>query len=110
MNKQNFHVTTLYGPNKPHHRENFFQSLINHITSNQNTIIGGDFNTVTKFRDGTVGTISNAHLLGSIPLNELLKNQNLQDTWRKIHPNKIDYTYHRTLSNIHSMLDRIYSP
>ena len=80
---------------------NFFQSLTNHITRNQNTI-GGDFNMVTEFRDRTGGTICNTHLLGSIPLNELLKNQNLQDTWRKIHPNKINYTYHRTLSNINS--------
>ena len=109
LNKQNFHITTLYGPNKPHHRENIFQSLINHITSNQNTIIGGDFNIVTEFRDRTGGTICNAHILGSIPLNELLKNQHLQDTWQKIHPNKFNYTYHRTLSNIHSRLDRIYS-
>ena len=109
LNKQNFHITTLYGPNKPHHRENFFQSLTVHITSTQNTIIGGNFNMVTEFRDITGGTICNTHLLGSIPLNELLKNQNLQDTWRKIHPNKINYTYHRTLSNIHSRLERIYS-
>ena len=83
LNKQNFHITTLYGPNKPHHRENFFQSLTNHITSNQNTIIGGDFNMVTEFRDRTGGTICNTHLLVSIPPNELLKNQNLKDTWRK---------------------------
>ena len=109
LNKQNFHVTTLYGLNKPHHRENFFQSLINHITSNQNTIIGGDFNMVTEFRDRTGGKICNTHLLGSISLNELLKSQNLQNTWREIHPNKINYTYRRTLSNIHSKLDRIYS-
>ena len=64
---------------------------------------------VTKFRDRTGGTSSNIHLLRSIPLNELLKKQNLQDTWRKIHPNKTNYTYHRTLSNIHSRLDRSYS-
>ena len=64
---------------------------------------------VTEFRDKTGGTISNAHLLGSIPLNELLKNQNLQDTWQKIHSNKINYTYHRTVSKFHSRLDRIYS-
>ena len=107
LNKQNFHITTLYGLNKPHHRENFFQSLINHITSNQNTMIGGDFNLATEFRDRTGGRICNAHLLGSFPLNELLKNQNLQDTWRKIHPNKINYTYHRTLSNIQSIVDWI---
>ena len=90
MNKQNFHITTLYGPNK-NHRENFFQSLTNHVTSTQNAIIGGEFNMVTEFRDKTGGTICNTHLLGSIPLSELLKNQNLQDTWRKIHPNKINY-------------------
>ena len=80
LNKQNFHITTLYGPNKPHHSENFFQSLTNHITSHQNTILDGDFNMVTEFRDRTGGTICNTHLLGSLPLNELLKNQDLQDT------------------------------
>ena len=74
LNKQNFHITTLYGPSKPHHRENFFQSLTNHITSTQNTIIGDDFNMVTEFRDRKGGKICNTYLLGSIPLNEPLKN------------------------------------
>ena len=109
LNKQNFHITTLYGLNKPHHRANFFQSLTNHITSTQNTIIAGDFNMFTEFRDRTGNTICNTHLLGSVPLNELLKNQNLEDARRKIHANKINYTYHRRLSNIHSRLDMIYS-
>ena len=45
---------------------------------------------VTEFRDRAGRTICNTHLLGSVPLNELFKNQNLQDTWRKIHPNKIN--------------------
>ena len=54
------------------------------------------------------GTICNTQLLDSIPLNELLKNQNLQDIWRKIHANKINCTYHRPLSNIRSRLDEIY--
>ena len=82
LNKQNFHITTLYGPNTPHHSENIFPSLTNHIASTQNTIIGGDFNIGTEFRDRTGGIICNTHLTGSIPLNELLKIQNLQDTWR----------------------------
>ena len=66
---------------------------------------------VTEFRDWGGGTIGNTHLLGSIPLNELLKTKiyKAQDTWRKVHPNKINYTYHRILSNIHSRLDKIYS-
>ena len=54
-------------------RENFFQSLTNHIRAG--------------------GTICNTHLLVSIAVNELLKNQSLQRTWR----------------NIHSKLYRIYS-
>ena len=69
---------TWYGPSKHYHRENFFQSLTIPITSNQNTIFGGDFNMITEFRDRTGDTICHTHLLGSIPLNELLKNQNLQ--------------------------------
>ena len=74
LNKQNFRITTLYGPNKPHHRGKFFQSLTNHINnSTQNTIVGGDFNMVTKFRDRTGSKICNTHLLGSIPLINYLK-------------------------------------
>ena len=41
----------MYAPNKPYHRENFFQLPTNHITSTQNTIIGGDFNIATEFRE-----------------------------------------------------------
>ena len=67
--KQNFHITTLHGLNKPHHRENCLKSPTNHITSTQNTVIGGDFNMVTEFRDRVGGTILNTHLIGSIPLN-----------------------------------------
>ena len=56
LNKQNFHVTSPSGSNKPHHRENFFYSQTNHITSNQNTIIGGNFNMAKEFRQRTGGT------------------------------------------------------
>ena len=47
----------------------------------QNIIIGGGFNMVTEVTDREDGTIFNTHLLGSIALNELLKNQNVQETW-----------------------------
>ena len=35
IQKQNLHVVNLYGPNKPHQREHFFQTLATYITSNQ---------------------------------------------------------------------------
>ena len=36
---------------------------------------------VTEVTDREDGTICNTHILGSIALNELLKNQNVQETW-----------------------------
>ena len=42
-------------------------------------------------------------------MNKLTKTQKLYDTWRKVNPEKIEFTYHRPLSDIHSRLDRIYA-
>ena len=64
---------------------------------------------VLEFRDRMGGTICNTHLAGSVSLNKLIKTQKLLDTWRKINPEKIDFTYHRIPSNIHSRLERTYA-
>lgn len=85
------------------------QSRTNYITNTQTITIGGDFNMVLEFRDRMDGTICNTHLAGSVSLNKLIKTQKLLDTWRKINPEKIDLTYHRIPSNIHSRLDRTYA-
>ena len=64
---------------------------------------------VLEFRDRMGGTIYNTHLAGSVSLNKLIKTQKLLNTWRKINPEKIDFTYHRIPSNIHNRLDRTYA-
>ena len=109
LQKQNFQVVNIYGPNKTYQREQFFQSLTTYINSNQNTILGGDFDMVTDLTDRNVGHICNTHLVGSLSLNHLLTTRKLSDTWRKKHPSKLEYTYHRPQSNIHSTLNRIYA-
>ena len=64
---------------------------------------------VTNLKDRVGGTICNTHLVGSITLNKILNTQKLYDKWRKKNTQKIEFTYHRPKSDIHSRLDRIYT-
>ena len=109
MNKQSFQIINIYGPNKPYKRERCFQTLTNYVTNVSNTIIGDDFNMVENLNDRLGGSICNTHLVGSNALTKLIKNQNLHETWRKINPNKSEFTYHQMQSNMHSRLHRIYA-
>ena len=109
ITQANLSKITLYGLNKPHQTEKFVQSRTNYITDTQIITTGGGFNMVLEFRDRMGGTICNTHLAGSVSLNKLIKTQKLLNTWRKINPEKIDFTYHRIPSNIHSRFDRTYA-
>ena len=100
LNKQLFSIVN--GPNKSYQRESFFQSLADFTINTQNTIIGGDFNMVEELKDRLGGAINKTRLVGSENLKKLIQIQNLHDTWRKVNPEKIEFTYHRNQSNIHS--------
>ena len=100
--KQTFQILNIYGPNKPYQREKYFQSLFNYFANAQNTIIGGDFNMVEDLNDRFEGSICNTHLVGFQALSNIIQNQSLQDTWRKMNPHKSEFTYHRIQCNIHS--------
>ena len=94
LNKQLFNIVNIYGPNKPYQRENYFQSLNDFTINAQNTIIGVDFNMVEKLKDRFDGAINNTHLVGSENLKTWIRIQNLHDTWRKINPEKDEFTSH----------------
>ena len=94
MYEQTFEILNIDGPNKPYQREHFFRSLSNYYTNAQNTIIGGDFNMVKELNDGFGDSICNTHLVGSQTFSNLIQNQNLQDTSRKMNPHKSEFTYH----------------
>ena len=57
---------------------------------------------VEDLNDRFEGSICNTHLVGSQALSNIIQNQSLQDTWRKMNPRKSEFTYHRIQSNIHS--------
>ena len=63
---------------------------------------------VLELKDRIGGTICNTHLVGSVSLTKLINTQKLHDAWRKINPNKTEYTYHRNQSNIHSKLESMH--
>ena len=64
---------------------------------------------VQELKDKSGGAVCNTHLVVSANLNKLIKTQKLHDTWRKLNPEKIAFTYHRPQSDIHNRLDRIYA-
>ena len=64
---------------------------------------------IEDLNDRFGGSICNTHLVGSQALSNLIQNQNLQDTWRKMNPHKSEFTYIWIQSNMHSRLDRIYA-
>ena len=47
-----------------------------------------------KYRLG--GVICNTHLVGFETLTKLIKFQNIHDPWRKVNPEKIEFTCHKT--------------
>ena len=107
--KQTLQILNIYGPNKPHQRKHFFQSISTYFINAQNTIIEGAFNMAENLNHRSGDSIFNTHLVGSQALFNIIQNQNLQDTWRKMNSNKSEFTCHRIQSNIHSRLDRIYA-
>ena len=49
---------------------------------------------VKELNDGFGDSICNTHLVGSQTFSNLIQNQNLQDTSRKMNPHKSEFTYH----------------
>ena len=54
---------------------------------------------VQELKDKSGGAVCNTHLVASTNLNKLIETQKLHDTWRKINPEKIEFTYDRPQSD-----------
>ena len=81
---------------------------LNLLPDRQNTIIIGDFNITLKDQDiiGKKGPTR----IGREELNELVDSLDLQDTFRKLHPNRIDFTHTNSGDRRASRIDRCYVP
>lgn len=109
IEKQNYQIINIYGPTKNSEKSKFYQTLKNYIDSQQNLIIGRDFNMVEDILlDRKGGHPNNTHLLGLTHLKKIKQTNNLVETWRKENPHKNLFTYHNKNKQIHSRIDRFY--
>ena len=108
---ENFKIINTYAPALGIDRKTFYNDLTHIIlnyTDKQNIILLGDFNVTLEDRD-TVG-VSNSHQPGRKELENLVSTLNLQDSHRKQHLDKFEFTFsHRSIHRF-TRIDRIYTP
>ena len=86
-------IVNVYAPNTCSNRSAFFKDIKKlidaHACSKANLIIGGDFNTVLHETDRAIPRADTS----SVTLRHLMAQFSLEDIWRKLNPQKIEYSY-----------------
>ena len=89
-----FKIINVYAPNDEFERVRFFNNINSWINSEEEILIGGDFNCVLNSvidRKNCTGSRD----LGQIDLNYLMSNHDLEDVWRRRFPNKLQFSWNR---------------
>ena len=88
-----FTVVNLYCPTDVKSRVEFLVScktwIKNHSISDENLLVGGDLNCV----DNNIDKKSKYLDKSACQLTKLKRYLGVEDSWRKLHPDKVDYTY-----------------
>ena len=104
-----YSLTNIYAPSKTQFKDIFYTELKEHLISNtikHNNIILGDFNTTIEEKD-IIGYRGD-NRPGRYELKQIVTTLDLQDTFRRKYPDKIDYTFkHKPISQA-TRLDRAY--
>ena len=95
MNDRKYRLINIYAPNNEAERVKFFLNLHDYFTDNADaeTIIGGDFN-CTMNSDNDRQNCSCKNDVGQVDLSYLSNVFDLEDVWRRRHPDKKEYTWH----------------
>ena len=102
-----FSLINIYAPNTPKDRKSFFDKIGKWITKfsfNNEVIIGGDFNVTESKNDRVKNNIQ--EVTSDVSVNSfksLMKQYNLKDVWREMHPDKFQYTF-REISRLDKFL------
>ena len=97
LENKEFSLINIYAPNIPKDRKSFFDKIGKWITKysfNNEVIIGGDFNVTESKNDRVKNNIQ--EVTSDVSVNSfksLMKQYNLKDVWREMHPDKIQYTF-----------------
>ena len=99
-------LLNIYAPCPIGERAAFFETLPAHIGRGVPTIIGGDFNCISNLYLDKIGGDSQAGSTALEALTDLLKDFNLSDIFRSMHPSARKFTW--TNSKVSSRLDKFY--
>ena len=81
-NNENISLATVYAPNAVYSRVRYFKKILNHITNNQQWIVGDDFNCDIDIRDTS-----------KIVMKAIIQEKDLIDIWRTVYPEKPGCTH-----------------
>ena len=89
-----YKIINIYAPNDAYDRVRFINGIDAWIDSEEEVIIGGDFNCALdtiKDRKNCTGSRD----LGQIDLNRLMTHYDLEDVWRRRFPDELKYSWNR---------------
>ena len=109
IENKEFSLINIYAPNSPKDRKPLFDKIGKWITKfsiNNETIIGGDFNLTETQKDRAACKTGLQDQLNDASIctyKNLMKNYNLKDIWREMHPDKTQFTF-REISRLDKFL------
>ena len=108
INDTNFYLCNIYSPNNVSEQKTFFSNLLNiliNTCSAGEVIIGGDFNCSLTAQDKFGGCAVNRKQNVISEITNLCKCLNLQDVWRRQHPNQQQFTWRDKALKVQCRLD-----
>ena len=105
--REMFFVTNIYGPNNCHDQDDFIKMLSQQLMSKTDAskvIISGDWN-ITLNRIDKLGGLPWKATNSRNTLVDLMKELNLTDIYRELHPKSKSFTYVSKSSNLKSRID-----
>ena len=108
INDTNLYLCNIYSPNNVSEQKTFFSNLLNiliNTCSAGEVIIGGDFNCSLTAQDKFGGCAVNRKQNVISEITNLCKCLNLQDVWRRQHPNQQQFTWRDKALKVQCRLD-----
>ena len=105
--ESNFIFVNIYAPNDCTHQMIFYKSLQERLKkfSNENLVIGGDFNCVLSSLDKKGGKPASEKIRVTNEIQRTMALFNLHDAWRDLFPEQIGFTWRDNALKVQSRLD-----
>ena len=105
--ESNFIFVNIYAPNDCTHQMIFYKSLQERLKkfSNENLVIGGDFNCVLSSLDKKGGKPASEKIRVTNEIQRTMTLFNLHDAWRDLFPEQIGFTWRDNALKVQSRLD-----